>query len=140
MKFSSQQLSYSVFFSRAGGGRFEAGVVTALTFVFFFISSLVLPYVPTILASVLVLFLGIELTLEAVWESSKTLSFAEWLVVVTTLIACAFLGFAPGFGVGIGAAGVLYIFWSISDTVSLCTTLQSRIDLTRSLREHIWLI
>ncbi|KAL8813190.1 MAG: hypothetical protein Q9200_000457, partial [Gallowayella weberi] len=110
------QLSYSTFFARAGGGRLEAGIVTALMVAFFFVASKVLPYVPTVLASSLVLFLGIELTLEAVWESAKTSTVAEWLVMMTTLIACTFLGFAPGFGVGIGAATLLYALTGALDT------------------------
>jgi SulP family sulfate permease len=69
--------SNAVFFTRAGGGRFEAMVVIILTFVLFLVSSLLLPFVPTLLASALVLFLGIELTLEAVWESAKTLLWCE---------------------------------------------------------------
>lgn len=80
-------------------------------------------YVPTVLASTLVLFLGIELTLEAVWESAKTLQFTEWLVVMTTLIACTILGYAIGFGVGIGAATVVYLFWGVRDTVGLSDAL-----------------
>ncbi|KAL8899964.1 MAG: hypothetical protein Q9207_005925 [Kuettlingeria erythrocarpa] len=112
------QLSYSLFFTRAGGGRAEAAVVTCLTLGFFFISSIVLPYVPTVLASTLVLFLGIELTLEAVWESTKSLTLAEWLVVMTTLIACIFLGYAPGFGVGVAAAAAIYLLLGVVDTVS----------------------
>lgn len=69
------------------------------------------------LASTLVLFLGIELTSEAVCESAKTLQFTEWLVVMITLIACTFLGYAIGFGVGIGAATVVYLIWGVLDTV-----------------------
>lgn len=108
-----------MFFTRAGGGRLEAGIVTILTLVFFFVSSLAIPYVPTVLASTLVVFLGIELTSEAVWESAKRLQFLEWLVVMITIITCTFLGFAIGFGVGIGAATVLYLFWGIVDTACL---------------------
>lgn len=81
---------------------------------------MIIPYVPTVLASTLVLFLGIELTLEAVWESSKTQQFTEWLVIMTTVIACTFLGYAIGLGVGIGAAIIIYLFWNVRDTVSLC--------------------
>ena len=99
-------------------------MVTILTFVFFLVSSLVIPYVPTVLASTLVLFLGIELTYEAVWESAKTLQCTEWLVVMTTIIASTFLGFAIGFGVGIGAAIVCYVFWGFIDTVSLSAELR----------------
>ncbi|THV06496.1 hypothetical protein K435DRAFT_960473 [Dendrothele bispora CBS 962.96] len=110
------QYSYSVFFTRAEGGRFEAGLVTFLTFILFLTSGLLLPYVPTILASALVLFLGIELTLEAMWESAKTLLFMEYAVVVGTLFACTFIGFAEGFGVGIGAAAAIYFVYGVVDT------------------------
>lgn len=96
-------------------------MVTGLTLGFFFVSSHVLPYIPTVLASTLVLFLGIELTLEAVWESAKTLVPAEFFVVVTTLIACTSLGYAPGFGVGVAAAALVYLLFGIVDTVGpLC--------------------
>ncbi|KAK7464495.1 hypothetical protein VKT23_006664 [Stygiomarasmius scandens] len=110
------QYSYSVFFTRAEGGRCEAGIVTFLTFILFLTSGLLLPYVPTILASALVLFLGVELTLEAMWESAKTLLFMEYAVVVGTLFACTFIGFAEGFGVGIGAAAAIYFVYGVVDT------------------------
>ncbi|PBK77738.1 hypothetical protein ARMSODRAFT_6448 [Armillaria solidipes] len=110
------QYSYSVFFTRANGGRFEAAFVTLLTFVLFLTSGLLLPYVPTVLASALVLFLGIELLLEAVWESAKTLVWLEWSIVVGTLVACTFLGFAEGFGVGIGAAIIVYFVYGVVDS------------------------
>ncbi|KAL9599858.1 MAG: hypothetical protein Q9219_003552 [cf. Caloplaca sp. 3 TL-2023] len=123
------QLSYSLFFTRAGGGRFEAAIVTLLTFGFLFISSHVLPYVPTILASALVLFLGIELTLEAVWESAKTLVLVEWLVVMATLLACTFLGYAPGFGVGVAAAATAYLLWGVVDTRARVDKLDEEVGL-----------
>lgn len=78
-------------------------------------------YIPTILASGLVLFLGIELTLEAVWESAKYLVWSEWLVVMATLFACTFLGFAAGVGVGIGAAFVVYTGWGCFDLVCIAS-------------------
>ncbi|KAH9985937.1 hypothetical protein F4779DRAFT_632465 [Xylariaceae sp. FL0662B] len=109
------QLSYSVFFTRAGGGRAEAGAVIFLELILFVVSSYLLLYIPTILASGLVLFLGSELTLEAVWESAKDLIWTEWLVVMTTLFACTFVGFAPGVGVGIAAAMVVYTGWGCWD-------------------------
>lgn len=89
-----------------------------LTAALFFTSGLLLPYVPTILASALVLFFGIELFLEATWEASKTLTWMEYAVVLATLAACTFLGFAEGFGVGIGAAAVVYLMYGVIDSVS----------------------
>jgi hypothetical protein len=107
-----------VFITRASGGRFEMAIVTFLTTILFFTSSLLLPYVPTILASALVLFLGMELLLEAVWESARTLVLLEWSIVMATLLACTFLGFGEGFAVGIGAATVVYLVYGVVDSVS----------------------
>ena len=98
-----------------------------------------LPYVPTILASVLVLFLGIELTIEALWEPAKSTVFSEWLIIMTTLVACTFLGFAPGFGVGMGAAVVVYLLWGIIDTVFTRLQPHDGNDLTRNFRGRVWL-
>ncbi|KAF9444033.1 hypothetical protein P691DRAFT_807989 [Macrolepiota fuliginosa MF-IS2] len=110
------QYSYSVFITRAHGGRIECAIVTILTFVLFLTASLLLPYVPTVLASALVLFLGIELMLEAVWESAQSLILLEWCIVIGTLLSCTFLGFAEGFGVGIGAAAVVYLVFGVVDS------------------------
>ncbi|KAJ7159018.1 sulfate transporter family-domain-containing protein [Mycena crocata] len=115
------QYSYSVYVTRAKGGRFELWLVIALTGALFFTSSLLLPYVPTILASALVLFIGIELFLEAMWEASKTLTGMEYAIVVGTLAGCTFLGFAEGFGIGIGAATVVYLLYGVIDSPARVT-------------------
>ncbi|KAJ7347203.1 sulfate transporter family-domain-containing protein [Mycena albidolilacea] len=115
------QYSYSVYVTRAKGGRFELALVSALTAALFLCSGLLLPYVPTILASALVLFLGIELFLEAIWEASKTLAWMEYIVVLATLGACTFLGFAEGFGVGIGAAAAVYLMYGVIDSPARVT-------------------
>lgn len=98
-------------------------IVIALTVVLFFVCSLILPYIPTILASTLVLFLGIELMIEALWDTTKTLLWCEWAIVMGTLVACTFLGFAPGFGVGIALAMILHLGWSTLDSVIRPTSL-----------------
>ena len=125
--YNGQQLSYSVFFSRAGGRRFEGCVVVLLTAVLYFVSSFLIRYIPTILASGLVLFLGIELTMEAAWESTKDLIWSEWLVVMATLLACTFLGFAPGIGVGLAAAVLVYTGWGCWDQVRDSLPILSRL-------------
>ncbi|KAJ7036917.1 hypothetical protein C8F04DRAFT_457262 [Mycena alexandri] len=115
------QYSYSVYVTRAKGGRFELAITIALSIALFFTAGLLLPYVPTILASVFVLFIGIELFLEAMWEASKTLTWMEYGVVVSTLVACTFLGFAQGFGVGIGAATFVYFMYGVIDSPARVT-------------------
>ncbi|KAF9237006.1 sulfate transporter family-domain-containing protein [Melanogaster broomeanus] len=110
-------LSNTRFFTHAGGGRFEGTVVILLTIVLFFVSSRILPYVPTILASTLVLFVGIELMAEGLWESIKSLLWCEYAVVLGTLLACTFVGFAPGFGIGLGLAVVVHFAWCVIDSM-----------------------
>ncbi|KAF2727544.1 hypothetical protein EJ04DRAFT_594717 [Polyplosphaeria fusca] len=104
-------LTNSKFFTLAGGGRIEALIVTAFTVALFFVSSYLLPYIPTILAATLVLFLGIELMIEALWDAPQSLLIWEWAVVLGTVIACTFIGFAPGVGIGIGMALLVQLWW-----------------------------
>ena len=119
MHSSYQVFSNSRLFTNAGGGRLEASIVIILTGVLFFVSSLLLPYIPTILASAPVLFVAIELMIDALWDSAKVLIWCEWAVVLGTLLTCTFLGFAPGFGVGIGLAVLVQFGWSVYDSVSI---------------------
>lgn len=111
-------LSNSRFFYRATGRRPEAALVALLTLAFFFFSFRVLPYVPTIQASALVLFVGIELMLEALWDSTASLTSCEWAVVASTTMACTWLGFAPGVGVGFAVVVTLQFCYHILDSVT----------------------
>ncbi|KAJ7318677.1 sulfate transporter family-domain-containing protein [Mycena albidolilacea] len=120
------QYSYSVYITRAKGGRFELSLVILLTSALFLCSGHILPYVPTILASAVVLFFGIELFLEAIWEASKTLAWMEYAVVMVTLAACTFLGFAEGFGGGIGAAAAVYFVYGVIDSPARVTRWNER--------------
>ena len=89
-----------------------------ITFGLFFVSSLILPYVPTIIASILVLFLGLELMIDALWDSTKRMTWYEWTIMFGTFLACTFLGFAPGFGLGLGLAIVAQFILMVFDSVS----------------------
>ncbi|KAJ7681984.1 sulfate transporter family-domain-containing protein [Mycena polygramma] len=110
------QYSYSFYVTRANGGRFELWLIILVTGALFLTAGLMLPYVPTILASGMVLFLGIELFLGATWEACESLTGMEFFVVLATLAACTFIGFAEGFGVGIGAAAVVYLVYGVIDS------------------------
>ncbi|KAJ7737831.1 hypothetical protein DFH07DRAFT_93682 [Mycena maculata] len=133
------QYSYSVYVTRAKGGRFELSLVILLTGALFLVAGFLLPFVPTILASTLVLFIGVELFLEAVWEASKTLTGLEYAIVLATLAACTALGFAEGFGVGIGAATVVYLLYGVMDSVSVnCSSLLRLMNFTIQL--GVWAV
>ncbi|KAF9467845.1 hypothetical protein BDZ94DRAFT_1210280 [Collybia nuda] len=108
--------SNSLFFIRAGGSRKEAISVAILTLVIFFISSYLLPYIPTLLAGAFVLFISLELMIESLWDSTKTLQLGEWTIVMGTVVACTFLGFAPGVGVGFGVTLVMHFWWTSIDS------------------------
>ncbi|KAJ6465548.1 sulfate transporter family-domain-containing protein [Mycena vitilis] len=115
------QYSYSFYVTRANGGRFELWLIILVTGVLFLTAGLMLPYVPTVLASGMVLFLGIELFLGATWEACESLTGMEFFVVLATLAACTFIGFAEGFGVGIGAAAVVYLIYGVIDSPAQTT-------------------
>jgi MFS superfamily sulfate permease-like transporter len=98
---SSQIYSNTRIFYRAKGQRLEAVIVALVGLGSFFMSSHVLPYIPTILASTLVLFIGLDLLVQALWESSSFMVWGEWVTVTGTTLACSLLGFAPGIGIGL---------------------------------------
>ncbi|PSN58749.1 hypothetical protein BS50DRAFT_682641 [Corynespora cassiicola Philippines] len=106
----------SRFFFLAGGGQAEAALVAFFTLAFVFASPVILLYVPTILASMVVFFFGFELLIDSIWESSKSLVVGEWVTVLGTSIACSVLGFAPGIGIGLGIVMVLQLWHSTVST------------------------
>ena len=118
-----QVFSNTRFFSRASGHRPDALIVLLVTFAFMFLSSYVLPYVPTIMASTLVLSIGIELVRDALWVSTEDLLWYEWIVVLGTTIGCSVLGFVPGIGVGLIIVMMVLPCWhQIVDSVSVLVT------------------
>ncbi|KAF2653097.1 hypothetical protein K491DRAFT_21363 [Lophiostoma macrostomum CBS 122681] len=127
----------SRFFTLAGGGRIEAVIVTALTAGVFFFISYILPYIPTILAATLVIFLGIELTMEAVWKAPQQLTFCEFIVVLATVLACTFLGFVIGVGTGLGAALVLQLWWSVYESRPKIVSAKSISQISDMIRERV---
>lgn len=102
---------------RAGGRHKDARVTAALTGIAIFLAPYLFPYFPTVQAAVSVLFLGIELSLDAIWESSKTLVWHEWTAVVGTVLGCCFLGFAPGIGLGLFVLLVMEFYVLCIDSV-----------------------
>lgn len=82
-----------------------------------FASPYILRYAPTILASALILHIGIELIIEALWESSQKLIWSEWAVVAGTTIACSAIGFAPGIAVGLAIVFSLHFLCEAFDSV-----------------------
>jgi MFS superfamily sulfate permease-like transporter len=96
----------------------ETGIVTLSMLGIFFVSSYILPYVPTITASTLTLFIGMELLLKALWYSSKYLVWDEWITVVATTLACSVVGFAPGIGIGVALVVCFQFLRTAIQTVS----------------------
>ncbi|KAI5291140.1 hypothetical protein KEM54_006171 [Ascosphaera aggregata] len=108
-------LSNSRLFTFAGGGRFEGFATAFLSLVTFFCSGRLLPYVPTIVAAILVCFLGLDLMIESLWIPARELVWSEWLIALGTTMACTWIGFLQGFAIGFGAAVFQYCLWNFYD-------------------------
>ncbi|KOS15563.1 sulfate transporter family protein [Malassezia pachydermatis] len=108
-------MSNTLFFSRAGGMRFESAMVLVVVFLFFVFSKLLLPYIPVVCAAVMVFFFGEELMAEALGPTWTKKSLLEYLVIVGTMIACTALGFAQGVGVGLAATLAALGFEHLAD-------------------------
>lgn len=112
-------------FNTAEGKRSEAIIVTLLGLGPLFTSSHILPYIPTILASIVVLYIGLQLLTESLWQSSGTMLWDEWITVAGTTLSCSLLGFAQGIGIGL-AISVALSFLS-SSLASVCAQTSSRL-------------
>jgi MFS superfamily sulfate permease-like transporter len=82
------------------------------------LSPMIFPYIPTILASLIVCYIGIDLTLEAIWQGARSYQWPEYLVVVGTVFASTILGFAMGLVIGLGIALVIHLGYHAMDSVS----------------------
>ncbi|KAI5295216.1 hypothetical protein KEM52_002013 [Ascosphaera acerosa] len=110
-------LSSSRLFTFAGGGRVEGFITAVVTLVTFFCAGRLLPYVPTIVAAVLVCFLGLDLVIESLVIPAKELLWSEWAIAFGTAMACTWIGFLEGFGIGVAAAIIQYCLWNFYDMV-----------------------
>ena len=71
------------------------------------------------MAATIVLFFGIELLMGALYNSTQSLLWSEWLTVLATVLACTVLGFAAGLGVGLAIALLMLLVWNAIDSVSI---------------------
>ena len=108
-------MSNTLFFSRAGGKRFDSVCVMFLTFLFFIFSKLLLPYIPVLSAAHMVFFFGLELMAEALIPTWSNKPLLEYMVIVGTMIACTALGFAQGVGIGLAATLAVLGFEHLAD-------------------------
>jgi MFS superfamily sulfate permease-like transporter len=115
-----------VLFKKARGEHQDAIIVTLVGCAFFFASSHVLPYIPTILASTLVLYIGLLLMIDGLWKTSGCMVWSEWIIVLGTSLGCTFLGFAQGIAMGLGISVVLHY---LLDTYGSVTCIKKSDDL-----------
>lgn len=96
--------SYTRLFTMAGGGRLEGLLLNGVTIIMLFVAHAVIPYVPTMLASTLVAYIGIDLALEAILDGFKKSKWPDYIVLLGTMLISIFLGFAIGLCAGLGLA------------------------------------
>lgn len=100
--------SYTRLFTMAGGGRLEGLLLSGVAIVLLFVAHAIIPYVPTMLASTLVAYIGIDLALEAIWDGFKTSKWPDYVVLLGSMLISVFLGFAIGLCAGLGMALICY--------------------------------
>lgn len=59
---------------------------------------------PTVLAAALVMYIGLELVIESLWQPTSVMAWNEWITVAGTALGCTILGFAHGIGIGLAVA------------------------------------
>lgn len=125
-------LSNTRLFTQAGGGRGGGIVVARVTLVLFFKLESLLPFIPAVAAAILIVFLGLELAIESIWISATEMLCSEWLVVVGTTLGSIFVGFLPGFAIGVGLNIVVSFLWSVRDSVCVSQIFTSSMLIDRT--------
>ncbi len=88
-----------------------AGVVIAVgTFGGLLFASYMIGYVPTFLPAGLMIFLGIELVVEWIYEAKHKISANEWFVVLAIVFVIGSVGFVEGLAFGILLSAISFVY------------------------------
>ncbi|HEY3310292.1 MAG TPA: SulP family inorganic anion transporter [Anaerolineales bacterium] len=102
-------LSYSALNHSMSGGRRLVGIFTALLLVTTVIfGSFAILFIPKFIFGAVLIYLGLELLVEWVYDAWFTFSHGDFLVVVTILLVVALSGFLQGLFVGLVLAVVIF--------------------------------
>jgi SulP family sulfate permease len=89
----------------------SAGIATAVVLAIGLLCAPILAsLMPTFLAAGLMIFLGLELLLEWVVLTRRTLPLGEWLAVVAILVAIMTLGFLVGLALGLAISIAVFVY------------------------------
>lgn len=101
----------SLLFLRAGGTHRVAGIILSISTLFMLFYGLgLLGYIPTVIVMFLVLYLGICLVWEAVYESLWICSSIEYATIIMTMIFMQSLGFLSGMFIGVALSGLIGVY------------------------------
>lgn len=126
-------LSVTLLADRIGATGRSAGVATAIVILagVAWASSLAAA-MPTFLSGGLMLFLGLELLLEWLVASRRTLPRRDWMIIPVILAATIFTGFLTGLAVGLAISVILFVYtYSRQPVIRLTAdgrTLRSSVD------------
>lgn len=108
----------SVLFMNTGGDSRLAGYMLALaTFGLWVAGPVVIGYVPVMVVGTLIYMLGIELAMEAMYETYGRLHGLEYFTIVAIALVMGFVDFVVGIAVGIGLACLVYVVQTSRKTV-----------------------
>lgn len=111
-------LSYSnsiFYYILKGKGRNPRLILCLLTFFCFFIGSKIINYTPRIIASLIMVHLGVDLMISAFFENRRTLTYSEFFCMLFVCIIVVCFGFVMGMCVGILLACVTFVVASSNE-------------------------
>ncbi|KAG0238992.1 hypothetical protein BGX31_003115 [Mortierella sp. GBA43] len=100
----------SLLFINSGGDSRVAGVMLAMaTLAVFFVGPWIVGYIPVMVVGSLIFHLGLDLIIEALWDTWGRVHFFEYATIALIVVAMAGLGFVQGVVLGLLLACVIFV-------------------------------
>lgn len=111
-------LSYAntiFFYVLQGRGKYSRYALTIITGGFFLMGSEIINYVPRVIASVIMIHLGVDILIGSVIENSRTLTGLEFFCLLLVCITVTLFGFVYGMSVEIVVACMAFVIASSNE-------------------------
>lgn len=124
-----------------GGGRWTGVVIAAVCLAVLFGFGWMLAWVPKAALGALVLYIGLDMLRQWLWDLRRTLRRAEWLQVLGILLCVVAFGYVVGFLAGLLAACIFFVVnYSRMPFIALDTTVATaRSTVIRNANDQAWL-
>jgi SulP family sulfate permease len=86
-----------------------AALAAGIMFLAFLAGPGLVSYFPRVVAGGILVFLGIELLKEWLWNTRREMPWIDYLIVITIVVVVEVFGFIVGFGVGVVASIIIFV-------------------------------